>query len=932
MKHITTITMSTVSRSLWRGVGVLGIAVLAIVSLFAIEAAPLRGASYEASAWSTEGGFDYDAELDKALDNFNAGTGSEGVTGGGEQSANYNNHIGSTCTLTADIAVTNNGVDVNLDWNTTPEATYVTINEFPGEEFEASGSKDAFITETTKFIAYTHYANSNDTASCYVTVNYEKPPVVENPCKDASLTIDDADFTWDGPPALSHYTATYCDGSSSGKIDMSVGDTANVSLDKRIAKIEAKGGQCYLAKTQDCEVPVVDDPPVVVDPPIVDPPIDYCALVEVTINDDSFTWASPKAKLTGYNVEFCDGTIEKKSVYYTETATFDFDKRIKSVKTCGCDCTRVVTQTCDPEPKPPSCPLTPTADTKVVVFDDYEKLMSHGDSTLESTVWYPVSLPAGTYDIQTASWDGYLGRVNVSQPHEQWYLDLVYNNATVAKTAFTSDLQDYVTEAYKKDTVATDFSLGSAVDGVYARHAYWHDDSSWNSVVPICASFKRKTVEHEIKCTMSVSPTQVSKGGSATLTWTSENATDADIDQGIGDVNLDDSKSVTVNSNTTYTGTFTDDDGHSVTCTATVTVKSGGGGGGRCLNCDDDDDDDKDRKDRDRKPSVSLKKNELVAGAAISLSQVPYTGFSASPLVTAFFWLALLALSVVIAYFVTMARNRSMAFAGVTQAKTNDDIDLMEVATERPVYTTPAPVASYVASQATGSDANVIEDLAHKENILLSPEATREILIAAEAKGSLENTAVFLTQIFKEAQARYPREDGWILLSKERCASLLGAPQVTEASRQGVRAHEFKSQTQNGVAYGMPTSMPTSAPKIAVASAPTSASHQVASFVQLVSANEQQKAFELIRTITSQGVDLGVFIARVVRDLDEVYKNRIEGNRTPDQTLVELTSGWTTEMFEAVLGSLVECIDYSYSSTRIGTKIALAKVFEHFTK
>ena len=45
-------------------------------------------------------------------------------------------------------------------------------------------------------------------------------------------------------------------------------------------------------------------------------------------------------------------------------------------------------------------------------------------------------------------------------------------------------------------------------------------------------------------------------------------------------------------------------------------------------------------------------------------------------------------------------------------------------------------------------------------------------------------------------------------------------------------------------------------------------------------------------------------------------------NRTPNEDLVYKTASWSNEDFEKVLGILVECIDYSYSSNRIGTKIA----------
>lgn len=1007
--------MSKISRVILRGAGVLGIAMLSIVSLFALEAAPMRIASSEASAWSTDG-FSSDAMFEFALDSYNAGNPWDGSyeDGGGTFGGDYNNHLGSNCTLTADIAVASDGVDVSLEWTTSPEATYVTINEFPDEEFDASGSKDTFITETTKFIAYTHYNDSNDTASCYVTVNYT-PPTETDSCDDVELTIDDTDFTWDGPPALSHYTATFCDDTTTGKIDMCVEDDTTVSLEKRIAKIEAKGGQCYLTETQDCPPPEEED---------------SCEDITLTIDDTDFTWDGPP-NLENYSVTYCDGdTTGRVDVCVEDDTTLSLDKRIAKVVGNSEECRVEKTQSCppsDPDPEWPECPFEDDADTTIVYFDG-KGLIASGSKADATSNEYDVDLPRGTYTIRSASWDGYPARIHAYQPEESWYLDLLKGGVSIEQTRATTDLDDYVVESLKIDTIADDWLVDSDIDTIIARHAAYPDDSR-NSVQPVCVAItiEEPPVEDdpicsisanpttiykgdnatiswtsdnatdvsfegitssaldgsavvsptvtttyrgtftddegdeahcsatitvrelpdndEPVCTMSISPTRVSKNDTATLSWTSENADEASINQGIGSVDLDGSKTVRVTEETTYTGTFENEDGEKVTCSANVSIKSSGGGGGRCLNCDDDDDDEDedDDDDNDRKPSVTLDKKQLVAGAAITLSQIPYTGFTASPLMTAFFWLVILALSVVIAYVVTLVRSRSVAFAGIPAgAAARNTYDFEETAVEvaRPVYTVAPVTPNYVApvtpnymAREVGNDANVIEDMAHKESILLSPEATRDILVAAEAEGSLEHGAIFLTKIFKEAQARYPREDGWILLSKERCAALLNSPRAnTEVSRPQVRGHEFKSQTHNGVAYGMPTSPV--APRASSATIPTTgaALSQVAAFVQLVSSNEQQKAFELIRSITSQGVDLGVFIARVVRELDEVYKHRIEGNRAPDQTLVELTSGWTTETFEAVLGSLVECIDYSYSSTRIGTKIALAKVFEQFTR
>jgi hypothetical protein len=172
-----------------------------------------------------------------------------------------------------------------------------------------------------------------------------------------------------------------------------------------------------------------------------------------------------------------------------------------------------------------------------------------------------------------------------------------------------------------------------------------------------------------------------------------------------------------------------------------------------------------------------------------------------------------------------------------------------------------------------------------------------------------------LRDLLDRAKATYPREDGWILLSKERCAKLIG---------NGTPAMHETTPAPVAAPVSIPPAQPHGAPHVQDTVAST--------FVRYLATNDQAKAFEQLRNVSAQGTDVGTFIARVVRDLDEVFKHRIEGNRKPDQALVQLTEKWSTATFEAVLGALVECIDYSYSNTRIGTKIALAKVFEQFSK
>ncbi len=75
-------------------------------------------------------------------------------------------------------------------------------------------------------------------------------------------------------------------------------------------------------------------------------------------------------------------------------------------------------------------------------------------------------------------------------------------------------------------------------------------------------------------CTLSINPTTVDYNGSATLNWSSSNATSAVLDQGIGSVSLIGSRSVSNLTDTrTYTLTVTGNGG-TRTCSTTVTVRS----------------------------------------------------------------------------------------------------------------------------------------------------------------------------------------------------------------------------------------------------------------------------------------------------------------------------------------------------------------------
>ena len=73
-------------------------------------------------------------------------------------------------------------------------------------------------------------------------------------------------------------------------------------------------------------------------------------------------------------------------------------------------------------------------------------------------------------------------------------------------------------------------------------------------------------------CDMSGAPSTIKKGQSATISWTSANVSSASINQGIGSVSTNGSRTVSPDKTTTYTGSFTGY-GKTVSCNTTIVVK-----------------------------------------------------------------------------------------------------------------------------------------------------------------------------------------------------------------------------------------------------------------------------------------------------------------------------------------------------------------------
>ncbi len=102
-----------------------------------------------------------------------------------------------------------------------------------------------------------------------------------------------------------------------------------------------------------------------------------------------------------------------------------------------------------------------------------------------------ITLPAGRYKVKLAASDSYVGRENMSQPRERYYVELRDGSGRIARSNATPDLQDNVRTATWSGTVNNELVVSRNATQIIAWHAAYVDNSSPNSLNPTCVQFVR---------------------------------------------------------------------------------------------------------------------------------------------------------------------------------------------------------------------------------------------------------------------------------------------------------------------------------------------------------------------------------------------------------------------------------------------------------
>jgi len=138
----------------------------------------------------------------------------------------------------------------------------------------------------------------------------------------------------------------------------------------------------------------------------------------------------------------------------------------------------------------PTCPFTAQEGRTIIDMGGESFLRSDSTEADAASSVFPVSIQAGHYEVSLVSFDGHTTqRVNDTQPNESWYLILKDGLSEVAQSLPISDLEDGVASAFLTEIVNTNLNIPTDIDSVMAFHAVYPDESSPNSVVPVCAAF-----------------------------------------------------------------------------------------------------------------------------------------------------------------------------------------------------------------------------------------------------------------------------------------------------------------------------------------------------------------------------------------------------------------------------------------------------------
>lgn len=335
--------------------------------------------------------------------------------------------------------------------------------------------------------------------------------------------------------------------------------------------------------------------------------------------------------------------------------------------------------------------------------------------------------------------------------------------------------------------------------------------------------------------------------------------------------------------------------------------------GSRDRTCDvevevDEDDDVVVLTDRKQEPRV----------AGIALTQVPYTGFEAGPVLTVLFYLLLALWGIFVAYTFTVKRDsvlgfslagafpRNQAVADVSTKATDAEEETSQAAayvanataaaapTNLPTGNVPTTIGYAAVSstseprtidpavdtEETADELTDLENRAHAQRALFSSDALRHFTNHV----ALEEQFATLDEVIKSAKTRFPSEDHWVVINLERL-------------------HELLDTTAAGTTLDTTPSTNGSLAEAIV-------SGNAATALQLVGSRPM------------------IALADATTDLDTLYRLRNGGDETVSDLLASASAHLTDAQIKEAIHALNGAMDGTYSTEADAVKTAVLKAIK----
>ena len=323
-------------------------------------------------------------------------------------------------------------------------------------------------------------------------------------------------------------------------------------------------------------------------------------------------------------------------------------------------------------------------------------------------------------------------------------------------------------------------------------------------------------------------------------------------------------------------------------------------------------------RDRECKVKVEVEDNVVVSQirdqqplvSGIALTDVPYTGFEAGPILTFMFYFILMLWAMYVAYLIVIRRNLlggGYQLATPTEVKAIPEIasaNVIEATVITPVaetVKTAAPVnlptgipvigyANYGTISGDKIDDEMItqiENYAHTQHVLLSSDAIRHFINSANS-GEERNEA--LSQVINSAKSKFPSEDGWVVVNETRMKDLC---QTLILNKVEESVSEIK----------IPTVLPSGSGSLAEA---------------IVTGNVVA-AYEMI------GNRPMFALADAASDLDSVVRARKGGKEVISEMLMQETVKLSDEQLLKMVEALTGALDGTYTDEASAVKMAIMK-------